>query len=137
MSFLTVIYLSLLSFLGYIEQPVDIAFLADSSSTVNWGQTRSFIKNVIDSLDISEKKGHVGFMSYAAKASLGFDFNTHGKRGYSKAGAGQLIDAIQQLGGDERNINQGLDMAAYMFSSRAGARDDARKVCEDVLCHLW
>ena len=70
-------------------------------------------------------------MSFAAKASLGFDFNAHGNHGYNKVGAGQLIDAIAQLGGDERNINQGLNMAGYMFSPRAGARDESRKVCFD------
>ena len=71
----------------------------------------------------------MAFMSYAAKASLGFDFDTHGHNGYSKAGAGQLIDNITQLGGDERNLNQGLDMTSYVLSVRAGAREGARKVC--------
>lgn len=117
------------SFTGFGKRPVDIAFLADSSDAADWDKTLSFVKNVIDSLDISEKEGHVGFISYAAKASLGFDFNTHGGNGYSKAGAGQLIDTITQLGGDETNVNQGLDMAGYMFSTRAGSRDGARKVC--------
>lgn len=70
----------------------------------------------------------MGFISYGAKASLGFDFRGHGNAGYTKVGAAQLIDAIAQLGGEERNINEGLDMAGYMFSSRAGARDNARKV---------
>ena len=74
----------------------------------------------------------MAFMSYAAKASLGFDFDTHGHNGYSKAGAGQLIDKITQLGGDERNLNQGLDMTSYVLSVRAGAREGARKVC--VMC---
>lgn len=111
----------------YVERPVDIAFVADSS--VNWDGTRRFVKNVIDSLDISEEKGHVGFISYGAEATLGFDFRGHGNAGYSKAAAAQLIDAIVQLGGGERNINEGLDMAEYMFSTRAGARDNARKVC--------
>lgn len=113
----------------YVERPVDIAFVADSSSSVNWDGTRRFVKNVIDSLDISEEKGHVGFISYGAEATLGFDFRGHGNAGYSKAAAVQLIDAIVQLGGGERNINEGLDMAEYMFSTRAGARDNARKVC--------
>lgn len=126
----------LLFFTGYVEQPIDIAFLADSSSSVNWSQTRSFVKDVIDSLDISEKTGHVAFMSYAAKASLGFDFYTHSLQGYTKAGAAQLIDKIKQLGGDERSVNQGLDMAGYMFHIRAGARDDARKVCDNCLLHF-
>lgn len=71
----------------------------------------------------------MGFISYGTKASLGFDFLGHGNAGYTKVGAAQLIDAIGQLGGENRNINEGLDMAEYMFSSRAGARDDARKVC--------
>lgn len=113
----------------YVERPVDIAFVADSSSSVNWDGTRRFVKNVIDSLDISEEKGHVGFISYGAEATLGFDFRGHGNAGYSKAAAAQLIDAIVQLGGGERNIKEGLDMAEYMFSTRAGARDNARKVC--------
>lgn len=113
----------------YVERTVDIAFVADSSSSVNWDGTRRFVKNVIDSLDISEEKGHVGFISYGAEATLGFDFRGHGNAGYSKAAAAQLIDAIVQLGGGERNINEGLDMAEYMFSTRAGARDNARKVC--------
>lgn len=113
----------------YVERPVDIAFVADSSSSVSWDGTRRFVKNVIDSLDISEEKGHVGFISYGAEATLGFDFRGHGNAGYSKAAAAQLIDAIVQLGGGERNINEGLDMAEYMFSTRAGARDNARKVC--------
>ncbi|KAJ7381084.1 Cartilage matrix protein, partial [Desmophyllum pertusum] len=111
----------------YVAQPLDIAFIADSSSSVNWDRTRSFVKNIIDSLDIAEDKGHVGFILYGAKATLGFDFRGHGNAGYTKAGAKQLIDAIEQLGGEERNINEGLDMAGYMFSTRAGARDDARK----------
>ena len=114
---------------GFGKRPVDIAFLADSSDAADWDKTLSFVKNVIDSLDISEKEGHVGFMSYAANATLGFDFNAHGGSGYSKAGAGQLIDAITQLGGEERNVNQGLVMAGHMFSTRAGSRDGARKVC--------
>lgn len=79
-------------------------------------------------MDISEEKGHVGFISYSTKATLGFDFRGHGNAGYTKAGAAQLIDSIDQQGGEERNINEGLDMAEYMFSSRAGGRDDARKV---------
>ena len=103
--------------------------MADSSSSVNWDGTRRFVKNIIDSLDISEQKGHVGFISYGAEATLGFDFRGHGNAGYTKAAAAQLIDAIVQLGGEERNINEGLDMAEYMFSTRAGSRDDARKVC--------
>ena len=103
--------------------------MADSSSPVNWDGTRRFVKNIIDSLDISEKKGHVGFISYGAEATLGFDFRGHGNAGYTKAAAAQLIDAIIQLGGEEKNINEGLDMAEYMFSTRAGSRDDARKVC--------
>lgn len=115
-------------FTVYGDRPLDIAFVADSSSPVNWDRARTFIKNIIDSLDISEQKGHVGFISYASTASLGFDFRGHGNAGYSKSGAAQLIDAIDQLGGDERNINQGLDMATYMFSTRAGARDNVRKV---------
>ena len=103
--------------------------MADSSSSVNWDGTRRFVNNIIDSLDISEQKGHVGFISYGAEATLGFDFRGHGNAGYTKAAAAQLIDAIVQLGGEERNINEGLDMAEYMFSTRAGSRDDARKVC--------
>ena len=103
--------------------------MADSSSSVNWDTTRRFVKNIIDSLDISEQKGHVGFISYGVVGSLDFDFRGHGNAGYTKAAAGQLIDAIVQLSGDERNINEGLDMAEYMFSTRAGGRDDARKVC--------
>lgn len=122
-------------FAVYSDEPVDIVFLADSTSVVNWDLTRSFIKKIIDSMDISEQKGHVGFISYASKASLGFDFRGHGNVGYTKSGAAKLIDAIEQLGGDERVINQGLDMATYMFSARAGARDNSRKV-HDVTSSL-
>lgn len=120
-------YLYLL-FPGYVEEAVDIAFLVDSSASVDWTKARNFIKSMIDSLDISEKAGHVAFMSYAEKASLGFDFSTHGLNGYSKTGARQLIDGIIQLGGDQRNINEGLDLTGYVFQVRAGAREEARKV---------
>ncbi|XP_022806051.1 uncharacterized protein LOC111343164 [Stylophora pistillata] len=121
----------------YADEPVDIAFLADSTSAVNWDLTRSFVKNIIDSMDISEQKGHVGFISYASKASLGFDFRGHGNVGYTKSGATQLIDAITQLGGDDRVINQGLDMATYMFSPRAGARDKSRKILIVISGGSW
>ena len=118
-------------FTGYVKQPLDIAFLADSSASVNWNNTLTFVKGIIDALDISTKTGHVAFMSYASKASLGFDFSTHGSNGHSKSAAAQLISGIKQLVGDRRDVNQGFDMAGYIFRAKAGARDEARKVCDD------
>ena len=123
-----------LLFIGYVKKPLDIAFLADSSTSANWNKTLTFIKGVIDSLDISVKGGHVAFMSYATTASLGFNFSTHGRNGYRKAAAIQLIDEIEQLGENTRDLNQGLDMAGYIFHIRAGARDEARKVCRSLVC---
>ena len=76
----------------------------------------------------------MAFISYSSQAVLGFDFLGHGKVGFNKEGVQQLIDEMNQLGGNDRNINKGLEMAGDLFSSRGGARNDARRVRQIAFC---
>jgi len=110
-------------------QELDLAFLVDSSDTVNWSQMQRFVTSMLTSFDISQDRAHVGFISFGTDVSVSFAFNTLQGASYTRGAVGQLINRIPQAGGSERRVGLAFDKAfKNLFSDAGGMRRTARKV---------
>lgn len=108
-------------------QYLDLGFLVDSSTGVNWNELIAFVKAIIQSFDISYYGTHVGFISFADQPRVDFDFATN-----TNPSAEVLIDQINGItpsGGRTRRIDLAFNAAlTKLFVTQNGMRLPARKV---------
>ncbi|XP_031572994.1 collagen alpha-6(VI) chain-like [Actinia tenebrosa] len=117
---------------------LDLGFIVDSSSTVNWQQMLAFVKYIVGSFDISQRGTHVGFIAFGDTASVAFKFDALSGASYTVNGVNNLVDGVNQLGGSGRRIDLALQAALQnMFTVAGGSRVDARKVLVILTTGQW
>lgn len=108
---------------------LDIGFVMDSSSAVNWAQVQNFAKWLVGKTTVSAEGAHFGFIPYASTAKTAFAFNTFSGAGYTSEAVNGRIDNIAQVGGNERRLGSALNVAfRSLFTTQGGARSHAKKV---------
>ena len=86
---------------------------------------QSFLKSYVGTMDISAAADHVGMVDFASSSRVAFPFSDY----YTKEEIWRQIDATQPQGGDDRRIDNSLQMVSNnLFSSKSGARRDAKQV---------
>lgn len=107
----------------------DYAFLVDTSGSIleqEFVIVQTFIKQVIDYLQIGPNLTHVGVIEYSTRASLQLKFSTS----YDKEEIKTLVDGVDQTFGITR-IDLALKVAAEeLFTPAGGMRASSRKVVQ-------
>ena len=105
----------------------DYAFLIDASSSVlpsEFDILKTFVKRVIDFLQIGPNQTHVGVIEYSKGASLQLNFS----RSYDKREIKSFVEQVPHTAGITR-IDLALKVASeQLFTLQEGMRDDSRKV---------
>ena len=105
----------------------DYAFLIDASSSIlpsEFDILKTFVKRVIDFLQIGPNQTHVGVIEYSRNASLQFNFS----RSYDKREIKNFVEQVPHTAGITR-IDLALKVASeQLFTPQEGMRDDSRKV---------
>ena len=105
----------------------DYAFLIDASSSVlpsEFDILKTFVKRVIDFLQIGPNQTHVGVIEYSRGASLQLNFS----RSYDKREIKRFVQQVPHTAGITR-IDLALKVASeQLFTPQEGMRDDSRKV---------
>lgn len=108
---------------------LDLAFVVDSSDSVNWSQMQRFVISMLGSFDISENKVRVGFVSFSDRAELSFSFIDPQRDTFTRDSITQQIRGITQLGGSQRRVDLAFNTAYRdLFSNLGVTRRNARKV---------
>ena len=127
-------YISIMSILrlsaplcGPKDAIADYAFLIDASSSIlpsEFDILKTFVKRVIDFLQIGPNQTHVGVIEYSKGASLQLNFS----RSYDKREIKSFVEQVPQTAGITR-IDLALKVASeQLFTLQEGMRDDSRKV---------
>ena len=105
----------------------DYAFLIDASSSIlpsEFDILKTFVKRVIDFLQIGPNQTHVGVIEYSRGASLQLNFS----RSYDKREIKSFVEQVPHTAGITR-IDLALKVASeQLFTPQEGMRDDSRKV---------
>ena len=105
----------------------DYAFLIDASSSIlpsEFDILKTFVKRVIDFLQIGPNQTHVGVIEYSRSASLQLNFS----RSYDKREIKSFVEQVPHTAGITR-IDLALKVASeQLFTPQEGMRDDSRKV---------
>ena len=127
-------YISIMSILrlsaplcGPKDAIADYAFLIDASSSIlpsEFDILKTFVKRVIDFLQIGPNQTHVGVIEYSKGASLQLNFS----RSYDKREIKSFVEQVPHTAGITR-IDLALKVASeQLFTLQEGMRDDSRKV---------
>ena len=127
-------YISIMSILrlsaplcGPEDSIADYAFLIDASSSIlpsEFDILKTFVKRVIDFLQIGPNQTHVGVIEYSKGASLQLNFS----RSYDKREIKSFVEQVPQTAGITR-IDLALKVASeQLFTLQEEMRDDSRKV---------
>ena len=128
------VYISILSILR-LSVPLcgpegafaDYAFLIDASSSIlpsEFDILKTFVKRVIDFLQIGPNQTHVGVIEYSKGASLQLNFS----RSYDKREIKSFVEQVPHTAGITR-IDLALKVASeQLFTQQEGMRDGSRKV---------
>ena len=110
----------------------DYAFLVDASGSIlpnEFNTLKTFVKRVVQFLDIAPALTHVGLIRYSTGANLELKFSSS----YDKAEILRLIDEIALTDGITR-IDLALKVASEeLFTADGGMRAQARKVRHNQL----
>ena len=105
----------------------DYAFLIDASGSIlspEFDILKTFVKRVIDFLQIGPNQTHVGVIEYSRGASLQLNFS----RSYDKREIKRFVQQVPHTAGITR-IDLALKVASeQLFTPQEGMRDDSRKV---------
>ena len=105
----------------------DYAFLIDASSSnlpSEFDILKTFVKRVIDFLQIGPNQTHVGVIEYSRSASLQLNFS----RSFDKREIKSFVEQVPHTAGITR-IDLALKVASeQLFTLQEGVRDDSRKV---------
>ena len=105
----------------------DYAFLIDASSSIlpsEFDILKTFVKRVIDFLQIGPNQTHVGVIEYSRSASLQLNFS----RSFDKREIKSFVEQVPHTAGITR-IDLALKVASeQLFTPQEGMRDDSRKV---------
>ena len=128
------VYISILSILR-LSVPLcgpegafaDYAFLIDASSSIlpsEFDILKTFVKRVIDFLQIGPNQTHVGVIEYSKGASLQLNFS----RSYDKREIKSFVEQVPHTAGITR-IDLALKVASeQLYTLQEGMRDGSRKV---------
>ena len=127
-------YISILSILrlsvplcGPEGSLADYAFLIDASGSIlppEFNILKTFVKRVIDFLQIGPNQTHVGVIEYSKGASLQLNFS----RSYDKREIKSFVEQVPHTAGIKR-IDLALKVASeQLFTLQEGMRDGSRKV---------
>ena len=127
-------YISIMSILrlsaplcGPEDSIADYAFLIDASSSIlpsEFDILKTFVKRVIDFLQIGPNQTHVGVIEYSRSASLQLNFS----RSFDKREIKSFVEQVPHTAGITR-IDLALKVASeQLFTLQEGMRDDSRKV---------
>lgn len=109
---------------------IDLVFVVDTSSGINWPTMRDFSKDFLKNFDISPAGTHIGYVVYGNGAALrfGFPIDPAPSYPYNRDLVRKQIDGIQPLGGNRKDLFMGLQTAQMAFVPANGGRPGARKV---------
>ena len=127
-------YISILSILrlsvplcGPEGSLADYAFLIDASGSIlppEFNILKTFVKRVIDFLQIGPNQTHVGVIEYSKGAGLQLNFS----RSYDKREIKSFVEQVPHTAGIKR-IDLALKVASeQLFTLQEGMRDGSRKV---------
>ncbi|CAC5362153.1 Collagen alpha-1(XII) chain [Mytilus coruscus] len=109
------------------NEKLDLAFIIDRSnslSTDDFARAKIFVRNVVDSFDISPNKTRVAVVSYASHAKSEFYLNRY----TNKVDLKNAISAIPFVGGSTAT-SEAIDLATTnIFTPSHGSRNNAVKV---------
>ena len=128
------IYISIMSILrlsaplcGPVGASADYAFLIDASGSILPSEfviLKTFVKRVIDLLQIGPNQNRVGVIEYSKGASLQLNFS----RSYDKGEIKSFVEKVPHTAGITR-IDLALKAASeQLFTHQEGMRDGSRKV---------
>lgn len=105
----------------------DLVFLIDGSKSVrpeNFELVKKFINQIVDSLDVGEKKAHVGLVQYSSSVRTEFPLGRHNSKKDLKA-------AVKKMSYMEKGTMTGMAIQHLIddsFSISGGARPGVPKV---------
>lgn len=109
--------------------PLDVAFLADSTTGVNWRKTLSAISNILSSFDVSQSGTHIGFIPYSSSARVAVPFPSADVRPYNPTAVIQSIISFAQQGGSDRRLDLAFQTARNgLFTSQNRSRQAVKRV---------
>lgn len=110
---------------------LDVAFLIDSSGSIrpkDWINMRTFIKQVVEAIDVSQDGSHVAAISYSSTPTVDFKFNSFTGAKLNPTDINLKIDSIRH----KRHytyIDRALKLANQeLFTTAGGMRDSVKKV---------
>lgn len=109
---------------------MDVAFLADSSDSVNWQKTLNAISAIIDNFDVSQSGTQIGFIPYSSSAPVAVPFPSADTRRYDPTVVKEKINSVAQLGGSETRVDLAFQAARDdLFTSQNRSRQATKQVC--------
>ncbi|VDI83459.1 Hypothetical predicted protein [Mytilus galloprovincialis] len=109
------------------KEKLDLAFIIDRSnslSTDDFARAKNFVRNVVDSFDITPNKTRVAVVSYASHAKSEFYLNRY----TNVVDLKNAISAIPFIGGSTAT-SEAIDLATTnIFTPSHGSRNNAVKV---------
>lgn len=109
--------------------PLDVAFLADSTTGVKWQKTLSAISNILSSFDVSQSGTHIGFIPYSSSARVAVPFPSADVRSYNPTDVIQSIISVAQQGGSDRRLDLAFQTARNgLFTSQNRSRQAVKRV---------
>ncbi|KAK3591361.1 hypothetical protein CHS0354_040323 [Potamilus streckersoni] len=108
-------------------QQADLVFLVDSSGSIgqtNFLKMESFLKQIVNNLDVGPNKVHVGLMQFSNYPSLEFPLDMYSSRQDVMAG----IDKMQYMGGGTNTADAIKYMRSQLFSQNSGARSNVPRI---------
>lgn len=119
---------NLLSFQGHCSQPVDIAFIVDTSGSIrkeDYQLQKDFIKTVASGNRLSENGTHIGVVLFSHMTSIPIKFNDYYDLEQFKEG----VQLMKQEGSITR-IDRGLKLAYdQLFTTAFGVRYAIFSLC--------
>ncbi|KAF7211209.1 cartilage matrix protein [Nothobranchius furzeri] len=107
--------------------PLDVVFVIDGSKSIrpeNFELVKKWINQIVDKMDISERKTHVGLVQYSSSVKTEFSLGKHNNKK-------DLKEAVKKMVYMERGTMTGLalrHMTENSFNYAQGARPGVQKV---------
>ena len=117
---------SLVLFISACSGVVDVAFIVDSSDSVegNFNTLKEFVVEFIAGLDVGVDKAHIAYMTFSDRAVLQFPLNASYNAGFLTL----FVERPVHEGG-QTYINEALKLAnTHVFNVNKGWRQNVRSV---------
>ena len=111
---------------------MDFGFILDGSGSIsrrNWQRIKEFVKEIVDSFDVSAEGTHFSLLEYSNEPTVYLKFNDFADAQLNAVNIKRRIDEVSPSG-EETYIDKALTLASEeIFTEEGGMRPNVKKVC--------